>query len=311
MSENQSRVLCIGGAHIDYKFKPNQALIKHTSNPMTSSMNYGGVIRNVAENLARLGQDVSIMSVVGDDIIGRQLKIDMNHLMNVENLQEAKGYRTGQYYAVLDFNGDMDIAYADMSIYQLMNAQWMLEQLSKIGDFDIFVADMNVQKSGIHVLVQWAKAHYKKLIIVGVSEPKMTHMPKSLEGIFLLIVNQSEAKAYFGDRNLSEKELIDSLISTGIENIILTNGGKDIIYIHKNQIYKKKIKKIKQQQFIDATGAGDAFSAGIIYGLMNGKSIVEALKDGIANANLVIQSNESVRQDLNISKLLVEVKKDE
>lgn len=302
--------LCIGAAHIDSKFMPINPLVKSTSNPISSDYNYGGVVRNVGENLSRLGIDVSLMSIVGNDLFGRQLIEEMSQIMNVEFVQQEDAQSTGQYYAVLNMDGDMDIAYADMSIYDLMNANWMMTQLNKVPNFDYYIVDMNVQKSGLNILIQWAETHGKKLIIIGVSEPKMRFLPDDLTGVYLLLCNLNEAKAYFNDMTLSHNDLVKAWKKSNLKNLIMTDSQNPITLVEDGQaIYYKDIKKVTPENIIDATGAGDAFSGGLIFGLMSKMTLKEALDYGAANARLTIQSKQSVRQDLNKEKLTREVKK--
>ena len=60
-------VICIGGAAVDRKYRAAERLIPETSNPARGVTAFGGVARNVAENLANLGVPVAIVSAVGDD----------------------------------------------------------------------------------------------------------------------------------------------------------------------------------------------------------------------------------------------------
>ena len=60
-------VICIGGMNVDRKFYASQALIQGTSNPVSSSVSIGGVGRNIAENLGRLGETVIMLSKAGND----------------------------------------------------------------------------------------------------------------------------------------------------------------------------------------------------------------------------------------------------
>ena len=66
-------VLVIGGTLLDTKGKPDAGLEPGTSNPGQISRARGGTARNVAENLARLGTNVLLITAVGNDTIGRQL----------------------------------------------------------------------------------------------------------------------------------------------------------------------------------------------------------------------------------------------
>lgn len=62
-----SYVLCIGGMNVDKKVQLLENLVLETSNPVVSSLSAGGVSRNIAENLGRLGLPVKMLSVAGND----------------------------------------------------------------------------------------------------------------------------------------------------------------------------------------------------------------------------------------------------
>ena len=68
-----AHIVCIGGANIDRKLRSEQVLQMGTSNPATLSETPGGVARNVAENLARLGASVQLLTAVGDYAVGHIL----------------------------------------------------------------------------------------------------------------------------------------------------------------------------------------------------------------------------------------------
>ncbi len=66
-------VLVIGGTLLDTKGKPDAGLAPGTSNPGRIRSSRGGTARNVAENLARLGTNVLLITAVGNDVIGQKL----------------------------------------------------------------------------------------------------------------------------------------------------------------------------------------------------------------------------------------------
>jgi pseudouridine kinase len=66
-------VLVIGAASIDFVGRLKTDLRTGTSNPAQILGSYGGVARNIAENLARLGQPATLLAAVGEDQIGDQL----------------------------------------------------------------------------------------------------------------------------------------------------------------------------------------------------------------------------------------------
>ena len=66
-------IVCIGGANVDRKARLLAPFQLGTSHPVTTTQTAGGVARNVAENLGRLAQPVSLVSTVGDDRDGQWL----------------------------------------------------------------------------------------------------------------------------------------------------------------------------------------------------------------------------------------------
>jgi sugar/nucleoside kinase (ribokinase family) len=72
-SSNLGPILLLGSSSQDIVGRLDADLQPGTSNPARIRVSYGGVARNVAENLARLGQPVKLISVVGKDRPGDEL----------------------------------------------------------------------------------------------------------------------------------------------------------------------------------------------------------------------------------------------
>ena len=101
-------VLCIGGANVDGDFRLAAAAIAGTSNPATARTAFGGVARNVAEDLARLGRRTGLVSRVGDDAAGRGLLDHAAGLgIDVRHVLVAAGATTSQYLAIHDPDGEL------------------------------------------------------------------------------------------------------------------------------------------------------------------------------------------------------------
>ena len=68
------RVVLIGGANVDIKGRARGPYVAGTSNPGEVTVSAGGVGRNIAENLARLGISVALVTALGDDANGLLLR---------------------------------------------------------------------------------------------------------------------------------------------------------------------------------------------------------------------------------------------
>ena len=97
------RLVCIGGAVLDRKYHARKPLIFETSNPVDGYRSFGGVARNVAENLARLEVAVSFISIVGDDDTGRSILRHLRDLgADVSQVITTTERPTAEYAAILD-----------------------------------------------------------------------------------------------------------------------------------------------------------------------------------------------------------------
>lgn len=119
-----SYVLCIGGMNVDKKVQLLENLVLETSNPVVSSLSAGGVSRNIAENLGRLGLSVKMLSVAGDDESFTWLEKEAEDFIDFSLVDRLSGKMTSNYTAILDLEGDMCLALADMSICEEMTPEW-------------------------------------------------------------------------------------------------------------------------------------------------------------------------------------------
>ena len=302
-------ITCIGGANYDRTFKLEEDLLLGTSNPVLSQTSFGGVIRNVAENLARLNQRVSLMSMVGSDGSGNELIQEQKKLMEVFAVDQKTHENTGSYYSIIDQKGNMTVGFADMSVNKYMDRSWILEHKRHLNLSSFMVADLNLKKDAIEALLEHSITEGIPLAIVGVSGPKMKHLPESLEHLELLICNLDEAQAYFKTKEDDPKMLCQMFLNKGVHKVVITAGIKGSFYGFKDKILHQKAYLIPEEKVVDVTGAGDAFSSALIYGLVSDHTFEESVKFGAINSSLTIQSNHSVNPKLSINLIKKELKK--
>lgn len=295
-------IVCVGGANLDTKLILSEDLQLGTSNPAQSKHSLGGVVRNVAENLGRLSQSVTLLTLVGNDMAGRQILEECHPLMDVSRVQTLDGYSTGSYLAVLSPNGEMSLGLADMNIIEKMDPEWMISNQSVIAGAHFIVVDNNLRKDTMENLFNQCLLLNKKLILIGVSAPKTKRLPERLDGVYLTIFNLDESQAYFHSTETDPMVFAKRWIEAGSKHAIVTNGANSVAYASYDQ--EPRLKRVKPAKYIvDATGAGDAFSSGVIYALNQNMSLEDALDYGLANANQTIQSIHSVRKELNEAQL--------
>ncbi len=299
--------ICIGGANVDRKIFLKEKPVVGTSNPVIEKPAFGGVARNIAENLARLNVDVSLLTIVGQDAAADRLLSFMAQHIDTSPIGQTADYATGAYSALIEPNGNLYIGLAAMEICNLMNATWLNQNKHFLDDKDWLICDLNIMPDGLQALIDYAVNKDKKLAIIGVSSPKMRHLPADIDGIALGIFNVDESQARFNTDACDPVKLAALWLNSGFAKVVVTAGIKPFAYGEQGKgVVRMPV--VPVEQINDVTGAGDAFSAGLIYGLICGYSLKEAAQIGALNAALNIQSADSVRSDL-AEEMLVENRK--
>ncbi len=309
---NRSKnIYCIGAINVDRKFNLTEEMVLGTSNPAISSVSVGGVIRNIAENLGRLGQDIGLISLGGYDQDFTFIKTETEPYVNMQHVSQVHGFATGMYSAILDQTGEMQLAIADMEINEQMDAHWILQYESILAQAGLIVLDLNLPRATVEYILELANLHEVDVFVIPVSGPKMKRLPKDLTGVKWLIVNEDESESYFNLKINNEEDfqgLVARWLETGVENVVITRGVKKSAYGNQAgdrlQLQPPVVEKV-----VDVTGAGDGYASGVILGYLEGLSPKESIQLGMTNSYHVIQQSTSVRNDLTKEKLFKEKSK--
>lgn len=304
-------IVCIGAANVDKKIKTTETLKSYTSNPVTSTTSVGGVARNVAENLGRLGNDVSLLSVSGTDSEWALIRELSNPFMNTDTVIQIEGQSTGTYTALLDADGEMYLGLADMSIYDCLTPELLTKQTYVLQHATCLVMDLNCPKEAIEYVCSFAEKHQKKLVLITVSEPKMTRMPKNLGAVDCIITNVGETQAFFGETFETPEQLEQAglkWLALGVKQVIMTAGSQRLLVAQHGAVRWYTVKALPPEYIVDVTGAGDSFSAAYIDAWLSEKSQEMSITAAMTNAYHTIQSKFTVRQNLTKDRLEEEMK---
>lgn len=299
-------LVCIGGANVDRKLQSLAPLQPATSNPATSALSIGGVARNIAENLGRLGHSISLLSVCGKDSDFEAIKQHSQSFMNLDAIYQTEEVATGSYTAVLDADGNMAVALADMSAYDLLTPEVIQLNLPLLHGARAIIIDLNCPAETLHFIIQFGKQYQIPVIVIPVSSPKMAHLPKDLAGVSLLIANRDESETFLDTQitdTQSWQNAMQKWLNLGVENIVITNGQQGAMAMSQTgeQAYQAAI---CVEKIIDVTGAGDAFSGAFIDSWLNGGTLADCLKFATTNAVFTIRCMHTVRTDLTKEKLI-------
>ncbi|MEN1969913.1 carbohydrate kinase [Lentibacillus sp. N15] len=298
-------IICIGGVNVDRKFYVTQDIVEKTSNPVTSSRSVGGVARNIAENLGRLGEDIIMLSAAGNDSDWKEIYDLSSPFMNLDYVTQFEDAATGSYTAVLDKHGDMFTALADMNIYDRITPELLSKNSNTLQKAKCIVADLNCPKETIDFLSSFTLKYQIPFVIVPVSSPKMNRLPKNLQAVHWLILNKDETETFFNIQINNQQDFqkaIENWLNLGVKNVIVTDGANGVAASGKDgQVHFYPA--IKAETVVDVTGAGDAFCSAVIHSWLHKKSHEDVISSGMVNAYKTLSSKYTVRQELSKHQL--------
>ncbi len=304
-----SPVLCIGGAHVDRLGRTYGSPILGTSNPGRVLREKGGVARNVAENLARLGCPVSLMSRVGKDEDG-QTVLDHAAALGIDTslVTVSEECQTGSYTAFIGDDGEMVIALADMDIYREMNVALIETMLPKLRKFPYWFIDSNLGAAPLEALLQGAGP--SKVCVGAVSSPKVQRLQPLLGRFSYLFANVKEGAGLAGlpqDVDHDPALVGAALKAKGCEAGVLTASHGRVVVWADGVLSTLPVIKARAQ---DVTGAGDSLAAGTIFGLLKGLSLPAAVQWGLAAASVTIESPHTVSHRISQGTLEARLKQE-
>ncbi len=295
-------IVCLGGSNIDRKLRGLAALQMGNSNPAVSSESPGGVARNVAENLARLGLPVHLLSAFGEDAAGRSLLAQAKQL-GVDSSASliAADAPTGSYTAVLNPDGSLALGLAQMDLCERMTPDFLDQCAAQRAQASLLLIDLNLPADSIQQLLREAQTEGgSPLVAVAVSAPKMARLPLDLRGLSLLMLNRDELSACAGMaiENAADLALAHQRLSErGLQRLIVTQGADALWFGAAGETLKSL--KPKRAKVVDVTGAGDAFAAGVCAGLSQAPDdLAGACRLGMSLARLTLQSEYTVSPEL-------------
>jgi pseudouridine kinase len=151
MSKPIPNLLVIGGAHVDRLARLKAPHIPQTSNPVEISESVGGGSFNAARAAKRLNLIITILSARGGDTGGALVEQAIG-AASIEDLSSVHLDRaTPSYTAILEPDGELVTAIADMGLYETSIARsFRRAPVQKAaGNADAILCDANISAAGI------------------------------------------------------------------------------------------------------------------------------------------------------------------
>lgn len=294
-------VLVLGGANMDISGSTTQALVLSDSNPGRVRCSPGGVARNVAENLARLGNTTHLLTAVGDDWYGRSL-LDATQQAGVDvvGCWVIAGEATSTYLSVHGLDGDMAVAVNDMGLLASITPERLAPFADCIRQAAAVVVDCNVTAQALG----WLFAHraVTPVFVDAVSAFKCQHIRPWLALVHLLKVNRLEAQAlcqFEITRDADVERAAQWFHTHGVQKVVLSLGARGVFWSdrHAGQGWHGAW----AVTVANVTGAGDALMAGLVHAFVAQHSLATSIPFALACAALTVGCEQANHPGLSVA----------
>lgn len=292
------KILVLGGAHVDRRGRIFGETAPGASNPGAWFEETGGGGFNAARNLARLGFQVRLISPRGGDPSGEMVAEAASHAGIEDTPFVFLDRKTPSYTAILERDGNLVIALADMELYQLFVPRRLAIRAVRdaFEATDLVLCDANLPAETLAVIAARAAANGKPVAAIAISPAKVIRLKPCLAGIDHLFLNEAEAAALTETRPEDPREWVSGLRALGLRNGVITRGKRELIAFSRDAIVS--LQPATVDNVADVTGAGDSLAAGVLAALLAGHELGEAIRHGAAAAAITVQSPFATAENL-------------
>ena len=310
-------VVVIGGMNIDIGGRSFCRMVPKDSNPGRIRISLGGVGRNIAHNMALLGMKVVFLTAFGDDIYREMIEnacrkqgIDISHALSVP------GAVTSSYVFLGGPNGEMELAVSDMEICSSISASYITSKQEIIDGAALVVIDANLPEETIlHILTHTGIPVFAD----PVSAAKAGRLRPCLDRIHTIKPNRLEAQALSGIRITDERsarEALTVLIGQGVKRVFMTMGAEGVMAAEHVPEYLRTeadqdtgtaVNFIRLpcavSRIQNATGAGDAFMAGLVCSYLQDMNLEETVRTALAAGGIAAEGEDTINEELTLKEV--------
>ncbi len=296
-------IITVGGANADVFLKTKAETITHDNHRDICyrlgekllvdrlTLKTGGGGSNTAVAFSRLGLKTAFLGLLGNDIYSDMILKELKK-EKVEFIGKIKKGNTGYSIilptasdrTILVFKGlNNELSWKDVPQNKI-KAKWLyLSTLLGTGLVTLEKLAVYAKKNNIKVAANMS---------IYLAKQGLKTLSPFLKNIDVLILNREEAVALAGNNDLDES--IPMILKYFFGILVVTDGFNPAVAHDGKKLYIKRIKPIKP---VEKTGAGDAFAAGFVYGIIKGKSIQTCLSFGHKEA-LSVMKHIGAKDDL-------------
>jgi pseudouridine kinase len=299
-------VLVIGASGVDVVGQVKGELRERTSNPARIRSSFGGIARNVAENLARLGQAVKLITVVGRDKAGEEMIYRLEEAgVDTSDVLRSPDQTTGYYLGVVKADGGMKFALDDMRAISALTPDYLRERNNLFKEAALVFVDSNLSAETLRTTMSLARRAKVPVCADPTSTVLANRLRPYLNRLHLITPNSNEAaifceQPFEAAKSQQAIKAAKYLVGQGVDIVLIALAEFGVVYASSETSGHISALRTK---IVDPTGAGDALNATVIFALLNGLSLDEAVRLGVSAASITLRYSGSVVPSLSLELL--------
>ena len=301
-------VVVLGGANIDIVGRPGGRLLPGDSTPGSVAISAGGVARNIAETIARLGGPVSLVAAIGNDAWGEVI----DYACTAAGVDTAQLFvvdaTTDSYLVLLDADGSLHAAVNDMRLVAGLDPTRLAARADRVDSATLLVVDANLPAESLRWIA--GRTAGRPLLADAVSASKAPRLMPVLDGIDTLKLTTDEAGALAGDAAGHDagdpanwQTTAGWFLERGVNRVVMTGGTRGLWYADGNDCgHLPAIPRLRTPTGIgNSSGAGDALLAGLAWSRLQGWSFDRSLRFAMACADVTLDAIGAVGSQLSLA----------
>ncbi|XP_058623041.1 uncharacterized protein zgc:136858 isoform X3 [Onychostoma macrolepis] len=287
-----SKTIVIGGINVDFIAKgATKKLVFGQTNPGSVCQSFGGVGRNIADCLSRLGHKPLFISAIGKDSHSDAVLNYCKH-MDTSAVARLQDQRTATYCAVITESGELSLGLGDMDIHQQIQEQYVSQFEDHLASASLVVLDGNIPVSTIDYMCCIAKKHAVPVWF----EP--TDADKACKPF----LSESWKSLSYTSPNLAELCTMNHTLGlptpTGALGVMVC-GEHDAGTVNLQPQKRQKGQlcavhypalAVSTKETVNVSGAGDSFAGAMMVGILQGLDTDSCVRMGLLAARTSLLS---------------------
>ncbi|XP_035521703.1 pseudouridine-metabolizing bifunctional protein C1861.05 [Morone saxatilis] len=336
-SDSQSDIVVVGGINVDFLAKgKTKSLLFGQTNPGSVCQSFGGVGRNIADSLSRLGCSPLFISATGADSHSDAVLNYCKH-MNTSGVARLEEQSTATYCAVITESGELSLGLGDMDIHQQITEQYVSQFEKQLSSATLVCLDGNIPVSTINYVCSIASKHninvwYEPTDSEKACKPFLSDAWKSLSYSSPNLAELCTMNKTLGiptpevlpsslDEMLSVAVALSRPLLEHLHCLVVTLGANGLLVCGEHDggsvnLQPRKQKRRRQlcalhypaltvtaEETMNVSGAGDSLAGALMSGIVKGRDTDSCVRMGLLAARLSLGSPHPIAPTLTLDSV--------